>query len=186
MRPLALKRRFAVVQLGMRRALGTRGTVGLGLVAIAAASSLLALRMHDEAEGLAGRAAELRSRRGAADAPAKAQDPAADPASFRDSLPPAAQSHEDLRTIFGIAARHRIALPRGEYAMSAQRDARITAYDVVLPVRTSYSAVRGLVAGVLNEVPHASLSELRLERGSSSADVVDARIRLTLHYRLER
>ena len=55
--------------------------------------------------------------------------------------------------------------------------------EVVLPIKDRYVTIKALVADLLNELPHASLSELKMERSGASVNVLEARIRLNLHYR---
>lgn len=174
-----IARRAAVAHIAVRRAVGRAGAVGLALLALAGTLGVTGEHMRDEARALGERAA-AESAPGAGTAPAASS---VDPAALRDGFPPLVQLHEDLRVVFRLAAEQKIALPRGEYATSARRDAGLTAYDIVLPVRGSYPAIRRLVASVLNNLPHAGLTELRLERGQGTAAAIDARLRFTLHYR---
>jgi hypothetical protein len=83
--------------------------------------------------------------------------------------------------IFRLARDQRVPLPHGDYIAVRRSEARLTTWDVVLPVRTNYGSIRAFVASVLNELPHASLAELRMER--AGGDQLDARVHLTLHYR---
>jgi hypothetical protein len=43
--------------------------------------------------------------------------------------------------------------------------------------------VKNFIALVLNELPHASLTELRVERQAAGANELDTRVHFTLYYR---
>jgi hypothetical protein len=183
MNRIGLARSLALLRLDAQTRLGLAGFVGAALLAGAATTAWLAPRMHDEARDLQVQIEAARQRMADPAARRLPLDAAAQAAEFRAWFPPVSQTHEDLRALFRLAGEHRLTLARGEYAAAVRRDAQLSTYDVVLPVRAAYPAVRGFVAAVLNALPHASLAELRLERGTSTADMVDARVHLTLYYR---
>jgi hypothetical protein len=175
----SLPRRLALLRLDLQSGLGLSGLVGSALLGLAAGALWITPQLRDEADDLQKQIEQTRARP-AAPAPA---DDATQAKRFREWFPPAAQSHEDIRTLFKVAAEHKIPLARGDYSAAMRREARLASYDVVLPVRARYPAVRTYVVAVLNALPHASLAELRLERGNSTSDTVEARVHLTLFYR---
>lgn len=177
-------RQLALLRLDAQTRVGLAGFIGAALLAAAATTAWLAPRMHDETRDLQAQI-EAARRRMADPVAARPLDAAGQAAQFRAWFPRSSQSDEDLRALFRLAADHRISLLRGEYAAAVRRDAQLASYDVVLPVRAAYPDVRGFIAAALNALPHASLAELRLERGASTADIVDARVHLTLYYRAD-
>ena len=178
----SLQRRLALLRLDLRRQLGIAGLAGGLLLAGAATAFWATPRMHDEARDLQDEILATRAR--LADPAARgALDDADQATRFREWFPPATQSHEDLRKLFKVAAEHKIALAHGDYSLAQRREARLASYEVVLPVHAKYAAVRTFVVAALNALPHASLAELRLERPSSTAESVEARVHLTLYYR---
>lgn len=181
----AWSRRLALLRLDAQTGMGLAGFAGAALIAGAATTIWLAPRLNHETRELQQQIEAARAR--AADPAARkvAPDAATQVVQFREWFPRATQSHEDVRTLFRVAAEHKIALTRGDYAAAMRRDARLATYDIVLPVHATYPAVRTFVAAALNALPHASLAELRLERGASTADAVEARVHLTLYYREE-
>lgn len=178
----SLQRRLALLRLDLQSRFGIPGLIGGALLGLAAGALWITPQLQNEAGDLQNQVEQTRARLGdpAARAPA---DGATQASRFREWFPPAAQSHEDVRTLFKVAAEHKIALARGDYSAALRREARLASYDVVLPVRAKYPAVRTFVVAALNALPHASLAELRLERASSTADTVEARVHLTLYYR---
>jgi hypothetical protein len=182
MNATSLQRRLALLRLDLQARLGLSGLLGGALIGLAAGALWITPKFQDDASDLQKQIVETRTR--LADPSAQVPvDAATQAARFREWFPLAAQSPEDVRTLFRVAAEHKISLARGDYSAALRREARLASYDVVLPVRAHYPAVRTFVIAALNALPHASLAELRLERGSSTADTVEARVHLTLYYR---
>ena len=175
-----VRRRFLLGATRARAWLGRRGWIALALIACAGGAAWWTPRMADEAALLHGEAdAEgARARLRLRDRPI---DPATQMAQFREWFPQPDRAAEDLRTIFRVAKRQQVQLLRGDYVAGHQTETRLATYDVVLPVRAGYAGLRAFVAAVLNELPHASLADLRMER--AAGDAVDARVHLTLFYR---
>jgi len=180
-----LRRRTALRVLRARLLLGPMGLAALLLLAGAGAAIWWAPRLVDDTNLLHAQteAETTRARARVLDVP---PDPAVQMAQFREWFPQGTRSIEDLRTIFRAAKRQQVQLLRGDYVTGRQPETRLATYDVVLPVRANYAAIRAFVASVLNDLPHASLVDLRMERASgdkTNGDLLDARIHLTLFYR---
>jgi len=86
-----------------------------------------------------------------------------------------------LKEVFALAARHDLALRQGEYRASNDRNAKLVAYQVNLPVKGSYGAIWQFAMDVLRAIPHASLDDVALRRDSVGEDGVEARLRLTFY-----
>ena len=103
---------------------------------------------------------------------------------LRAVLPPMDSATQDLRTVFTVAARHRVDVPKGDYTLHRADDGSgLARLEVVLPIKDRYVTIKALVADLLDALPHASLGELKMERPAASSSVLEARVRLTLHYR---
>ncbi len=175
-----LYRRLVLFAGRLRTWLGHSGAIALLLAACAGAAAWWIPRLAAEAQALRvdADAETTRARARQRDVP---PDAATQMAQFRDWFPQPDRSVEDLRAIFRVAKRQQVQLLRGDYVAGRQPETRLATYDVVLPVRAGYAGIRAFVAAVLNELPHASLADLRMER--ATGDVVDARVHLTLFYR---
>ena len=176
----ALRRRVALLGVRSHVLLGRTGLAALIVFAVAAAAAWWAPRLQDETAALRVQT-EVEGARVRARALDRPLDPTTQMAQFREWFPPPGRNVEDLRTIFRVAKRQQVQLVRGDYVAARQAETRLATYDVVLPVRANYAGIRAFVASVLNELPHASLADLRMER--ASGDLLDARIHLTLFYR---
>jgi len=101
-------------------------------------------------------------------------------------FPPFAQSGNDIATILAQAHAANVTLGSAQYQIGGDRTGRFTNYQVLLPVKDQYVAIRRFVALVLNSVPNAALQEIHVERPAVSGDVLEARIRFDLIYRASR
>ena len=185
--------RAAIVPASLRHAgrfwriwrvrLGAEGVAGGLLLALAAAAVAYAPFLRDDTETLHADVAALRTSLQSANRKRVPSD-RGQAETLRTLLPPLEAGTRDLRTVFAAASRHRVALPKGEYTLHRSEDgSELARMDVVIPVKDRYATIKALIADLLNELPHASLSELKMERSTASADLLDARVRLTLHYR---
>jgi hypothetical protein len=169
----------------LRERLGTLGQIGVALLLAAAALVAYAPQLarqtealHAQAQRTRGQLDDVRQR--------LAQRPSSPPqaAQLRAWFPTIDRATADVRVLFAAARKNRIDLGKGEYTLVRAEDASgLQRFEVVLPVKERYGAIKGFVADVLNEIPHASLAELRIERGAASVDVLDARVHFTLFYR---
>lgn len=174
------RRRLALVALRARAVFGWPGALALLLLVVAAGVVLWTPLLAGEADVLRIQA-ETESQHARVRLRDQPADPSTQMAQFREWFPQRERALEDLRTIYRVAKKHQVQLPRGDYAPGRQADARLGTYDIVLPVRAGYPGIRAFVAAVLNELPHASLADLRMERVQGEA--IDARVHLTLFYR---
>lgn len=86
-----------------------------------------------------------------------------------------------LHLVLEAAALERVAIDLGEYRVARERGAKLTRYQITLPVKGEYRAVRRFVARALNDVPGLALDGLALRRESVAATTVEARVQLTLY-----
>jgi hypothetical protein len=165
--------------------LGANGLLGVGLVAIAVIGLLYAQRAQDDAVRLQAEAEHARTRVAAAAAhPVENLAPAERLARFQNWFPTVDTTTNDLRKIFRAAQTSHLELSKGEYSLTPiDGSGGLQKFDVILPVKEHYGAVKSFVADVLNELPHASLAELRVERQAAGADELDTRVHFILYYR---
>lgn len=168
----------------LQQRLGTAGLAGLASLAAAAIGLLYAPEVLREADTM--HIAVDRTRAQLADIE---QQLSPKPGSvshldrFHDWLPFLGQSTSDLRTLFEIAEKSHIRLARGEYTLKQDDARRVVRLEVVLPIKDTYRDIRGFIATALDALPHASLSELKMERSAPGVEPLDTRLRLTMFYR---
>jgi len=102
-------------------------------------------------------------------------------AQFYATLGDARGVDRQLKAVFALAARHGLTLEQGEYRATRDRNARLVAYQVNLPVKGSYGAIWGFAMDVLRAIPHAALDDVAFRRDTVGEAGVDARLRLTLY-----
>lgn len=160
--------------------LGAPGVLGLGLL-------LACIGFY--VSGLAPLERELGAQRAGAEAlrtrssyqPASASSDARELHHFFGLFPTLDRMSEQLGRIYALARRQGLELTQGEYRL--EKGAGLWSYRVILPLRGSYAQVRGFVTAVLSKDPVASVDALRLERGKPDDTALDAKLRLTLHFR---
>jgi hypothetical protein len=122
-----------------------------------------------------------------AGAPAVQPDvqPALQPAdpldAFYETLGPRRYAEQQVKTLFALAAKNGLSLSQGEYKSAYDRNARLTTYQVNLPVKGSYGAIWTFALGTLRTIPFASLDDIGFRRDSIGDPTVEARLRLTLY-----
>jgi len=102
-------------------------------------------------------------------------------AQFYATLGDARSVERQLKAVFALAARHGLTLEQGEYRTTADRNAKLVAYQVNLPVKGNYRAIWQFAMDVLRAVPHASLDDVAFRRDAIGEAGVDARLRLTFY-----
>ena len=168
----------------LRRHLGATGLSGIALVLVATFGLLYAPEVLREADTM-----HLAVDRTRAQLTEIEQKLSATPGSlshvdrFHYWLPSFGQSTSDLRMLFEIAERSHIQLSRGEYVLKQDDARRVVRLEIVLPIKDTYRDIRGFVAAALDALPHASLSELKMERSAPGVEPLDTRLRLTMFYR---
>ena len=114
----------------------------------------------------------------ALEAPAQATDPLD---AFYAALGPRRYAEQQVKTLFALASKNGLSLSQGEYKTAYDRNARVTTYQVNLPVKGSYGAIWKFALGTLRTIPFASLDDIGFRRDSIGDPAVEARLRLTLY-----
>lgn len=95
---------------------------------------------------------------------------------------PLSEALPDVMARIEAAAReHDLVLERGEYRFGREPEFRLARYQMTLPVRGSYSDVRGFVNDVLDTVPAIALEELVLKRETVDEPELEAEVRFLLY-----
>lgn len=169
---------------GAVRTIGHSGPPALLLflvvLAVAAATPRLNRELRDEHAAIEARAMPLRV--GTAE-PLRRPSDKDRILSYVEAFPSPEQMTADLGEIYASAERHHIALVKGDYQFKAERDSPFVAYVATFPVRNEYGAVKAFASDVMQNLPHASLDELKFSREAADAEVLDAVVRFTLTYR---
>jgi hypothetical protein len=176
----------ALVRLWRRavRVIGYSGPVALLLLLFAAAVAAWMPRLERELQhartDLAERSTMLRAHGWTTQ-----REPSGDErlVQYVEAFPLPSQMAADLGDIHASADANHVALLKGEYQLKTEPDSPFAAYVVTLPVHAEYGLVKAFASKVLQDLPHASLDELRLSRETADVEVLDAVVRFTLVYR---
>ncbi|MCP3712259.1 hypothetical protein M3I54_35860 [Paraburkholderia sp. CNPSo 3274] len=179
-----LRDRLLTLRFELRRLFGLPGFVGILMIVAAALmcaeiSSVEADTKEMQAPAHVAQAAKTRHAAGEHGAEIDTVALEAWPELF----PRFSQSADDIASIFEQARGSNLTLGSAEYQVSTDAGARFTRYQVMLPVKDQYSAIRHFLALVLNNVPNAALREIHVERPAVDGNILDARVRFELIYR---
>lgn len=180
-------RRPMLANLWLRVCLGLSrcGPVGIGAGAVVMAS-LAAIAWLAGAGNLLERQQALVVRMAALprSEPKTAPPSASDNLSlFYRSLGERGHAERQLRTLFAIADKAGLVLAKGEYREAFDSNARVYTYQLTLPVKGSYRAIRDFAMQSLRAIPFASLDEISFRREAIGDPNVEARLRFTLYLR---
>ena len=180
MKDLLLDARFQIL-----RFLGLSGLFGLLLLTLAALVGYVLIPQANEqraalyqelssAKDSASQASE--NRRDAPNSSAQLQ-------SFLSWLPPISTNAKDVQRLFVLAKEGNIELTKADYQLTAEPGVPFVRYQMSVPVKGDYLAVRRFATGALNALPHLALDELQFDRPQATNGAVDAQLRFTLFYR---
>jgi Tfp pilus assembly protein PilO len=102
-------------------------------------------------------------------------------AAFYAYFPSKAKTADILATLYAEAAKQSLRIERAEYRAVGDPVGRITRYQITLPVHGSYVQIRRFVAGLLTDIPVASIENVQFQRQKAGDASVEAKIRLVLY-----
>lgn len=92
-----------------------------------------------------------------------------------------------MRQFYDAANEHSLLLYQGNYRLIEGEgiDSPLIRYEIIFPVKGSYSAVRGFISEALIQLPTLSLDGITLARANANESMVEAELRMTLYMRPE-
>jgi hypothetical protein len=102
---------------------------------------------------------------------------------FYRSLGDRGHAERQIGTLFALADKAGLVLSKGEYREAFDSSARVYTYQLTLPVKGSYRAIRDFAMQSLRAIPFASLDEISFRREAIGDANVEARLRFTLYLR---
>ncbi|TQK10567.1 hypothetical protein [Herbaspirillum sp. SJZ107] len=174
--------------LALRAGPVTLGAIAVVLLSLGAAAWFLFMlpQLEHERETLTEQARQARRQASAVPAALPAVVPvAAAPLdnldAFYGALGQRRYAEQQLKTLFGLAAKSGLVLNQGEYKSARDRNARVNTYQVNLPVKGSYAAIWQFSLAALRAIPYASLDDISFRRDNIGDPTVEARLRFTLY-----
>lgn len=159
--------------------LGLPGVLGIGVL-LACAGFYFSAVVPVERELAAQRLAAERLRARTPFQPVTAGGREEELQRFYALFPPIERLSAELEDLYSLARASKLELAQGEYRL--EKGVGLWSYRVTLPVRGSYSQIRAFVGAVLRDKPIASLDAMRFERKKAGEPMLDAQLRLTVHF----
>ncbi len=104
-------------------------------------------------------------------------------AAWQQRLGDAPSVERDMQLLFKLARESGISLGQGEYKWLRDAGADVQRYQIRLPLKARYSALRRFCERALAELPYLSLDEVQLKRETIAEDDLAAILQFTLHLR---
>lgn len=153
---------------------------GLLLIGLATSMQWLVIRPLEQQLAADEQADARQGRR-----PALALDPGNDPrtqlATFYATFERADKLTGSLGKLHALGRAKGLELKRAEYRLSSPTEGRLDRYQVVMPLRGSYKALRAFIAAALRELPTMTLDQVQFQRQEVGEAMVDAQLTLTFH-----
>lgn len=100
---------------------------------------------------------------------------------FYEALGERSEVERYLKAMFAIAAHTGLSLDQGEYQAQADKNSSTYRYQILLPVKGSYGAIRRFCEQTLLALPFASLDEMSVKRESVGENALDVNLRFTFY-----
>lgn len=176
--------RLLTLRFEWRRAFGLPGLAGVLMLGAAAITYAAIAGVESDTRAMLAPASVVRAAPGHRRVDVRGTAADATPLDALPALFPASsQSAEDIASIFEQARDSHLTLGSAEYQMTTESGGRFARYQVLLPVKDQYGAIRHFLASVLNNVPNAALQEIHVEHPAVGSSILDARVRFELVYR---
>lgn len=163
------------------RQFGPWGLLGLAMLVVALSLLLIvlvpAIRQLDVLDAdMAKLRAEMPMQRGMS----VDRSPQTTLKAFYDFLPAENTTTKVLAQLYTLADAQDLEPQKVEYVLTHSADANYSRYQITLPVRGHYVAVRRFMTSVLNEMPAAAFNEVSFKRVGTTGQEVEAMMRLTI------
>ena len=100
---------------------------------------------------------------------------------FYDFFPLIDSSPFWIRELVRIAKKQNVELSSSEYRLVNENDARLARYEMILPVRGSYSQIRAFMADALETVPAMAISAIAIKRENVTSEKLEVRLEVNLY-----
>lgn len=102
-------------------------------------------------------------------------------AEFYDMLGERRHAEQQLRTLFALAKKNGVDISAAEYQTGFDKNSQVHRWQIALPVKGTYPALRRFAEQVLLAIPFAALDELRFKREAIATPLLDARLHFTFY-----
>lgn len=100
---------------------------------------------------------------------------------FYDIVGERRYAEQQVKTLFAIARKSGLTLRQAEYKFATDTSGHFYSYQILLPVKGPYSAVRQFCEQTLLAIPFASLDEINFRRDAIGSRTLEAKLHFTLY-----
>lgn len=101
---------------------------------------------------------------------------------FYDALGETRYAEQQIKVLFGIAAKQGLTLNAAEYKFNENKDGKFHTYQVTLPIKGPYVAIRQFCEQTLVTIPFSSLDDINFKRDAIASPMLEARVHFTLYF----
>jgi hypothetical protein len=100
---------------------------------------------------------------------------------FIDGLGDDRYTEQQVKTLFALADKAGLTLSQADYKLAEDKNGHYRTYQVLMPVKGNYSAIRRFCESTLLAIPFASLDEMSFKRDAVGNGTLEARLRFTIY-----
>ena len=102
-------------------------------------------------------------------------------AAYYDILGDKRYAEQQIKWLFAIAGESGLVLNQAEYKSAFDKNSQTTTYQVILPVKGPYQAIRRFCQQTLLLIPFAALDEISFKRDAITNTTLEAKLHFTLY-----
>ncbi|MGZ3240985.1 MAG: hypothetical protein ACXWJK_11630 [Burkholderiaceae bacterium] len=102
-------------------------------------------------------------------------------ANYYDTLGEKRYAEQQIKTLFAIAGKTGLSLDQAEYKSAFDKNSNTSTFQIILPVKGPYVAIRQFCEKTLLSIPFASLDEMNFKRDTIANRTLEAKLRFTLY-----
>lgn len=99
---------------------------------------------------------------------------------FYEQLGDYGHAEQQIKTLHAIAESYGLKIKKAQYKYTFSVEGQFYNYQIILPIKGSYSDIRMFVEEFLSTFPFASLDQINFKRDNSSEELVEAKIQFSL------
>lgn len=100
---------------------------------------------------------------------------------YYDLLGEQRHAEQQIKTLFAVADKTGLSLSQAEYKSAWDQAGRTHTYQMILPIKGSYPAIRRFCEQVLLAIPFAALDEISFKREAIGNTTLEAKLHFTLY-----
>lgn len=163
--------------------LGSVGKIGVGIFAAAMVFFLAAvLPQNSTVSELKERADTMQVNVSAQDGSGPEKRIGGDQALqiFYDFFPRVDSSPFWVRELVRIAKKNGVEMNSSDYRLVHENNARLTRYEMILPIRGKYPQIRSFIADSLQDIPALAIAGMAIKRENVQTEQLDVRLEINL------